>query len=350
MTHRTIVSSPSPWVPPPEFEEPFFSYFNRVQRMAGQPKKVPLMRAMFGPGHTREWDLFFEKPTAPEHMADALRPTGFQFDEGAFESHSLRALARPFRSHGSEQIPGNRPWSKSSCFLSERGMTQTRLKERPAFCLICTQQDIDNQGFGYWRRVHQVAGVRFCPAHGNGLVNQCNECGQANLIQKLPEIACTDCGNPYTPSRIFSDSNRDRVALQFGVAVERIFQRKIKGPLNTASALAHFRTFVPKNNPLPGFDLSDFVASVAGDDLMNELGVTYAMGEKFHWPTLFYSDEFVFAQASHQLLVFAALTFEHPNNELWLDQCPSESSHIVSDSVALGFRTLWSELKRRKTK
>lgn len=37
---------------------------------------------------------------------------------------------------------------------------------RAYFCRVCANEDLAQHGYSYWRRVHQVVGIYYCPMHG----------------------------------------------------------------------------------------------------------------------------------------------------------------------------------------
>lgn len=344
---NTAPQSPAPYVPAPLPDEPYFSYFGRVWRLAGRPTKRSLASKMFGKVHKDEWDLFYSRPGASLSLSRVLRPTGYSFQPRAGLRHSLRALARPFWHRYPQELPNNSPQSSAPCFNRQLGMTETRFKETPSFCVDCVRQDIDEIGMAYWRRSHQVAGVWFCPSHGTGLVAECQNCGTELLFNQLPDTTCRACKSEYAPQLRFSGSESHRVSRQFGIAVASVYGGQVQGPLNNATARAHFRGFYGKRLALPGADLCEYVERLAGDTLMDELGLGYPPRERFPWPMLFLADRLVFAQASHQLLLYAALTADKPNEQLWHDRRPSDKEAVYEHSMLTAFPELWKQLRNQ---
>lgn len=73
------------------------------------------------------------------------------------------------------------------------------------WCPECTAEDIEQFGITYYRRDHQVPGVKTCSKHHTTLVSaDCHQCGfKANSLKKMliPPVdgKCPDCGAEFKP-------------------------------------------------------------------------------------------------------------------------------------------------------
>ena len=343
---RRFVGAPSPWVPPPEAEEPYFGFLDRVWKLAGRPNKRRLATTLLGTSYGGDQYLELEDVSVAKHLVRALRPTGYGFDHDVHKTHSLLALSLPFWPEPNERLRDISRRRSMAPFSKHLGLIETHFKPAPAFCLECVKEDLDEHGFSHWRRTPQLAGVRFCPTHKAPLVDNCAGCGRETLFDAQPSMHCGFCGTLYEPQYRFADTSSDRVAHALGVAVDRLFSGDINGPLDNRKVHEHFRSFLPTKNALVGRDLADYVHDMAGDNLMTELRLSYPPRERFVWPMLFSAERFVFGQASHQLLLFAAVTADHPNDDLWYQTCPSLETHTFGHSTKKSFSAFWDELKR----
>jgi len=338
------VRAPSAWVPPIQPEETFYSYAYRLLRLACIPPAKELIHTLFGTGHRYLDQLVLEKEHGPDTLEKCLRPLGIQSDQGMLLEHSLRALALPFRPRRQPRDGFSfRP--SSNHYSNEHGMRATGVRTSPAFCPACTARDFDQLGFSYWRRSLQITGVNFCPEHREGIIDRCITCGDPTGLSQLPDTKCKSCQSPMTSLYAYKGSTQDRVMLGYASAVEQVFLGGVAGPLDAAALLDHFDRVRPKTNPITGADLCTYVEAVAGKDYLSELNLAYAPQDKFPWPTLFYANGLVIGEAAHQLLIYAAVTSEHANENLFLTNCPESDAVVVTDNLHAGFDILWAELQ-----
>ena len=341
MFENPLVRAPAPYIPMPLPEEPLYGYFYRFWRLAGQPNQRNLIRTLFGPLNSDLNHVHWDKSTAASALGKALRSTGFAFHSSGVLLHSLRALARPFWPNFPSEIPPNQISDHHSGFSGQLGMTDTLIKRKGSFCLDCVADDVQNLGVGHWRRSHQIAGVWFCPTHRTGLTDQCIACKKSIGVLSFPDTHCKYCGKEYAAGAEYQGTSSHRVAHSFGVAVEKVYRGEILGPLINRRVREHFRSFHPRKQRLPGADLCDYVASMAGDELLKELGLLYKPRERFPWPMIFLADRLVFGQASYQLLLYAAVTADHPNEDLWYDDWPDDADIVYKHWLSSAFDSLW---------
>ena len=312
--------------------------------LAGRPREKALLATLFGPGHPILDRTYFDAIGSGRFLEACLKPSGYKFKRGAHEDHSLRALAKPFRSDTEYTRPKHTIAPRDLNHYQFRGIGQTRFKQHPEFCPKCVEEDLERIGFSYWRRSPQVVGSNFCPIHKTGFIDQCVSCGTVNSIHRLPDLQCRKCGVTLFSSNNFEESQKTHIQLAFARAVERIYAGDIAGPLDSARVRDLFNTLKPNPKPPLGAEFSRYIEHTAGEDYLNELGLTYLQSERFAWPTLFYSDAFVIANASHHLLVNAVLSLDDPDVDLWLDQTNSKTGLHFSDDINQGFKCLWQEL------
>ena len=73
-------------------------------------------------------------------------------------SHTMLPHVRAFESEGLCA-----PHSRKH--LGQLRLENSSTAAHPRFCPSCAKEQIDKFGFSYWRRIHQVAGILWCPDH-----------------------------------------------------------------------------------------------------------------------------------------------------------------------------------------
>ena len=119
-------------------------------------------------------------------------------------------------------------------------LRQGDLIEQPwRWCSECVADDMDTYGISYYRRDHQIPGVKRCSKHGCSLVAACHHCGfEAISLRKLPippvDGRCPICGEHFeadmsllTPrmkhvERICMDMARDHLCIDQKHLAERV--------------------------------------------------------------------------------------------------------------------------------
>jgi hypothetical protein len=90
------------------------------------------------------------------------------------------------------QNDDRRPWTTLQTVFKSR--------RRPVACPQCTDEDLRQFGFTWWRRSHQLPGIGRCHKHGCALVATCSQCNPkwTSLAMRLPEPSCDCKGKPET--------------------------------------------------------------------------------------------------------------------------------------------------------
>lgn len=84
------------------------------------------------------------------------------------------------------------------------GLTGRAIVSKPemALCTACLREQTLRWGFGWWLREHALAGIGYCPHHGQPLVAGCRQCRfsqPGSRLPRLPVMKCW-CGNPHKTS------------------------------------------------------------------------------------------------------------------------------------------------------
>ncbi len=84
------------------------------------------------------------------------------------------------------------------------GLTGRAVISKPemALCTACVREQTFQWGFCWWLREHSLAGIGYCPHHGQPLVAGCRRCRfsqSGSRLPRLPEMKCW-CGNPHKTS------------------------------------------------------------------------------------------------------------------------------------------------------
>ncbi len=162
-----------PHILPDEF---VLGYRGRIRILNGFPDTPRMMAALHPEGYCSDFNQ--SGTPAISVLAKAANVNCIQF----VCRHSLIPFIRavvmrdPHQAHGE---PDGEQRLVRSGFRA--------LREAAFFCPDCAAEDASFWGFPYWRRIHQIPGVDWCPKHGAPLVN-----GPAAEFDNLPPVDSPD--------------------------------------------------------------------------------------------------------------------------------------------------------------
>lgn len=177
-------------------EEMFFSISNRVFRRCGHPSSASFAHALVGP--TCDTYEFFRKvPRGVYQVADVVGLTVSEL----FQRHTLL----PYWEWASRTPLPSIGWQQTLAARAPRHQYYSanwRAVQPLQFCVQCIEEDISRYGEPFWRRAHQLPGVRICPQHEIWLSSCCPRCGWRASISQMayPPQWCT-CGMCFRPRR-----------------------------------------------------------------------------------------------------------------------------------------------------
>lgn len=206
------------------------------------------------------------------------------------ERHSHFSLFRPFvdaleyEKYSKRMIEGCLSgvgtWLGLSC--------SSVFKTSYSYCPVCLNEDIISLGYAYPRRVHQVLGVIFCPAHGCRLEEFSSE-NEADFIRMWGVLIGRD---ESSVARKFQREPSCRPLSnccihRYGEWVAAAFNGDITVvPLSVRERLLSDRWLkIKSTHRVRGVDR--YVSSVYPKDFLSEIGMSVYQGNKAHWPTNF---------------------------------------------------------------
>lgn len=150
------------YIPPME-DELLFSYLSRLARCNGMPNINDLVM-MFGGCeaiNSKDYNLSKVFP----HIGQLLDMDLAEIKKLFLQHDSFLFLAPFFPPYGHTDVlnAGFREYSKN-CFL-KKGKRFKMEPEKLKLCPVCKQEDEEQYGFHYLRKIHQVPGIQVCPQH-----------------------------------------------------------------------------------------------------------------------------------------------------------------------------------------
>jgi hypothetical protein len=157
-------------------------------------------------------------------------------------------------------------------------------RTNPAICPECVASDLNEVGFAWYRRTHQVLAVTCCPNHGTTLLDACPFCGEKISMHDLQTLTCGQCNS----SLRFLDQGTPAE-----LAAARVVQAIYEGRFPVAPSalrLATLRTRVAERvssrSGIVGDNLARVVVQHFGRNLLNSLSWAPDMSPTFAWPIL----------------------------------------------------------------
>ncbi|MBS1140353.1 MAG: hypothetical protein H6R13_1806 [Proteobacteria bacterium] len=181
-------------------DEPTFSYLTRIGLLTATSSRSRLAGELFG---VTDYSLIdFGLHGGLGRLERLLASSDGEPITDLAEKHTMLSFYRPFVDSSLFReaivLANNAPgWG----FLRLIGAKARTTRQTPAACLDCIEEDIADEGIGiaYYRRVHQVIGVRVCPRHGSQLVTKCQTCGASMDFAALPNRHCHACSSLLRP-------------------------------------------------------------------------------------------------------------------------------------------------------
>lgn len=182
--------------PNPQEDELLDSVVYRYHRLSGHASLCDTMETLFG---IREFKTPRLISGRIDWLMEELSSHTSMDTERLLRRHSLLpALGRHFPE---KRIQSAVAESRRSPRIGTSGIyfqgNQTVLSEYFQCCPMCVTEDMQNLGFAYWHRSHQLNGVATCHRHGCDLVSHCPRCNAPIHMPKsteLPSDRCAKCG------------------------------------------------------------------------------------------------------------------------------------------------------------
>ncbi|MGP0580071.1 TnsD family Tn7-like transposition protein [Paenibacillus peoriae] len=117
--------------------------------------------------------------------------------------HTLYPYYKPFWSmEQSRQVKKEMSLHKSQRIQLMAGVMASiiRTRKKMKICPLCLQMDLDRFGETYWHRTHQLPGVLVCSIHKCLLLENCLECNENFMDQRIqyPALPSTFCKNHHS--------------------------------------------------------------------------------------------------------------------------------------------------------
>lgn len=296
------------------------SYAIRAYFRNGHANPATTMAHLFGGATTRviNFDAHFSGNF--DHLAAVLN--GAFSSDALIAEHTFLPLFASFfpavvmdraRQHLRRGAP-----HRVSNMLGHRGASRWRT-ENLALCPRCIRDDERRHGFGYWRRIHQLHTVVYCPFHDVQVLDSCPHC-QEPLIGgrdwRLPSLQCWSCGQALSVQA--SDDEGD--AGKFWKRLSSFSQAALENGLphfNEASRRAAYAARAEERGYGSGSTqwqrLARALSSSVGSVRLEHMGLGLQCGPSQGWPGLAMLG-LAYASDPFANLLLMALLFDSPRD------------------------------------
>ncbi|MCH6265105.1 TnsD family Tn7-like transposition protein [Neobacillus citreus] len=145
-------------------DELLFSAISRYKQMCGIISNQALERELFN--KIRQKLVFF--PIHLDALISNLPPNSKITVEEIIKFHSMAPFYTSFlSSEKTKEIYSAMTKGNKSNVERIAGIGGSRVKsgDRLRYCPLCFKYDLNENGISYWRRLHQIPGVLYCPKH-----------------------------------------------------------------------------------------------------------------------------------------------------------------------------------------
>lgn len=195
-----------------------------------------------------------------------------------------------------------------------------------AHCVRCTENDIANRGYSYWRREHQIPPNLYCLEHGFTIVDQCQHCGSKLDCNELPQPVCRSCGQPLLREEVNSASPESiKIFERVALACKEILVGKLRGRLDLAVIGAIVEDGVPCRTKGQFNNVSRVLCHKLGRPLLSKVGADPNTRPTYGWPAIYLSGNWHRRSPTFELLLFGVFGSKQKMKMLWGDT--SKNSH-----------------------
>lgn len=200
------------------------------------------------------------------------------------------------------------------------------IKVAPAFCPQCTATDIEQRGYSYWRRMHQIRCNLVCAVHRSWLLLACPYCEQPFLFGQLPSQRCRCCGQSLfkTDSGSGYDEAMADVFFRVALCIELIFSGGIQRSLDIEKMGKHIHSKVPSRIPNTFNNVARRVCNTVDESVLCTLGVHPSVRPNFGWPATYLSGRWYETRPTFDLLLFGVFGYGLHIDEYWCRERPQK--------------------------
>ena len=150
----------------PEDDEPAWSHLQRIARLNNLPSIVTLLREWSGLPRQTATNISYDAARRVQYHLSVAAGQDYETYHRKYGSSCLLVGASNIPTQYREVAGGNPRQASFALPLVLPPCDQSK------FCESCTAADRMRRGFTWFRRIHQVAGIEFCPANSERLMQR----------------------------------------------------------------------------------------------------------------------------------------------------------------------------------
>ena len=223
------------------------------------------------------------------------------------------------------------------------------LKNDPAHCVRCTEEDVENRGYSYWRRKHQLRCNRLCLKHRAWTMSACPNCLSPFRFDCLPALECPRCSNDLRDSEHLLGDGGQCMEIFARVAhcVDLIFDGQIRNSLHLERFGMHVQSVVPCRTAGAFNNVARRLRQEVGEDLLRELHIHPAVRPFFGWPASYLSGQWTDARPTFELVLFSTLGIGLREDDYWLRNDESTQRNRHGEFGVLDYKFLRAMYRSR---
>jgi hypothetical protein len=217
------------------------------------------------------------------------------------------------------------------------------IRRNPAICPCCLQEDLEEYGFGYLRRQHQIRCNAICEIHHKLLLTHCPRCNTPLITDYIPTQQCSACDLDIT-NFTNSDSSFMNVyepQVRISQAIVDIFRQKIKGNLNIDKFLG-ISNINARPKTILKLGIARSVLRSYDHSFLLSLNLHPGRPPYFGWPGLFLNGTWSGVIPEIELLLYGIHNTISNQSNPWgiVPDCNNQYDLPTSDSSEFDLRSL----------